>query len=466
MKFKIIYPPKYENEKRYIISTVFSHFLKLEDILLEFSDLIEKNEVHIICEDCESAQKIILNNVLFNLDEQDWLTERALPIMPLEYANLDELKGNFFYSNVPVLFGNVKGQLVYEIDNDIRCDIDIFGGIFFLLTLYEELVIDNYDEHGRFNYLDSIIFKSDLYMRPVVNEYLEILKTLFKKAGIPSIKSSNHYQLILSHDVDVPFSYDANTFNFIRNILADLILRKSFGTFIKKLGARLLPGKTLKYKLDPYNNLRYLMEVSEKYSIKSQFNFITLNGKGNIDGNYEISDDYFGVLLKEIHERGHVIGLHPSYETIDNFELLKGQYNKLKVILDNLSIPSVGLGGRQHYLRWRNPETWQIWDDIGLKYDSSIGSEYFMGFRCGTCFEFPVFNLLTKQPLKLIEYPLLVMDVCAFKLKTKEKINNSILEISKICKFYNGNLTFLFHNNYAVTKNQKIAYEKLISELI
>jgi len=89
-----------------------------------------------------------------------------------------------------------------------------------------------------------------------------------------------------------------------------------------------------------------------------------------------------------------------------------------------------------------------------------------MGFRCGTCFEFPVFNLLTKQPLKLIEYPLLVMDVCAFKLKSKEKIDNTVMEISRICRFYDGNLTFLFHNNYAVTKTQKDSYERLISELI
>ena len=466
MMIKIVYPPKFENEKRYIVDTVFGHFLQLEDISIEFSDLINKNEVHIICEDCVSAQKLILNNVLFNFEEKEWLTELSLPVIPLHYVNLDGITGKFLFNDVPVLYGKSTGPVAFKDEDNIRCAVDLLGGIFFLITLYEEVVINKYDEHGRFRYLDSITFKSGLYLRPVVNEYLEILKALFNKADFPVISNNRQYQLILSHDVDVPFSHDASAFNFIRNILADLILRKSFGTFIKKVGARLLPGKARKYRLDPYNNLRYLMNVSEKYFIKSQFNFITVNGRGNIDGNYEISDEYFGVLLKEIHQRGHVIGLHPSYQTFNDFELLKGQYYKLKVILDNLSIPSAGLGGRQHYLRWRNPETWQIWDDIGLKYDSSIGSEYYMGFRCGTCFEFPVFNLLKRQPLKLIEYPLLVMDVCAFKLKSKENIDNTIMVINRICKFYNGNMTFLFHNNYAVTKNQKASYEHLISELI
>jgi hypothetical protein len=171
-------------------------------------------------------------------------------------------------------------------------------------------------------------------------------------------------------------------------------------------------------------------------------------------------------LLKEIHERGHVIGLHPSYQTYNNLELLKTEYVKLKGILDNLSIPSDRLGGRQHYLRWGNPETWQIYNDTGLEYDSSLGSEYYVGFRCGTCFEFPVFNLLTKQSLKLVEFPLLVMDVYGFKLKSKKKMESAIKDIARICKFYNGNMTLLFHNNYVVTKRQKQSYEYLISELI
>ena len=466
MKVRIIYPPGFENEKRYIVYTVLNYFFKLEEVSLEFSDLIRKDEVHIICEDCASAQKLVLENILFNLKCEDWLTEGSLPLLPLEYVNLDGITGKFLFENIPVLYGKTAGRVAYKNDDTLHCDVDLLGGMFFLLTLYEEVVVKKYDEHGRFNYLDSVVFKSGLYLRPVVNEYLEVLKALFYKAGFLEISDKRQYQFILSHDVDVLFSHDARTFNFIRNIFADLIVRKSFRTFIKKVAARLLPGKALKHKLDPYNNLGYLMEVSEKHSIKSYFNFIAVNGRGNIDGSYEISDEFFKVLFKEIHQRGHVIGLHPSYQTFNDFNLLKGQFSKLKGILDNLSIPSGELGGRQHYLRWRNPETWQIWDDIGLTYDSSIGSESFMGFRCGTCFEFPVFNLLTKTKLKLIEYPLLVMDVCAFKTKSKDKINKTILEISRTCRFYNGNFTYLLHNNYIVTKKQKLYYEYLISELV
>lgn len=466
MRLKIAYPPKFEKEKSYIVYTVFRHFLKIEDISLEFSDNIKTDELEITCDDNAIFKKIVIKNILFDLEVKDWLKKSSLPTMPIGYTNLDELEGDFLFNNVPILYGRTSARIAYQENDSIKCDVDLFGGMFFLLTLYEEFVINKYDEHGRFNHLESIIYKSKLHLRPVVNEYLEILKGLFKKAGFVEIKNKRTYQLVLSHDVDVPFSHNASAFNFTRNVMADLILRKSFITFFKKIVARFLFRKELKYKLDPYNNLQYLMTVSENFLIKSHFNFIAVNGKGNIDGNYEITDEYFSRIFKEIHQRGHVIGLHPSYDTFINLNMLSEQYEKLKGILDSLQIPSNFLGGRQHYLRWKNPETWQIWEDVGLKYDSTLGSEYYMGFRCGTCYEFPVFNLLTKQSLNLMEYPLLIMDVYVFKLKSIKIMEKSIMDINRICRFYKGNMTFLFHNNYAVTKNQKNTYESLISKLI
>jgi hypothetical protein len=147
--------------------------------------------------------------VLFNFDENEWLTESSLPVIPLEYVNLDGITGKFLFNNAPVLYGKSSGPIAYINDGNLCCDVDLFGGIFFLLSLYEEVVIKKYDEYGRFSYLESILFKSKLYSRPVVNEYLEILKALLHRAGFSSITDTRQYQFTLSHDVDVPFSYDA-----------------------------------------------------------------------------------------------------------------------------------------------------------------------------------------------------------------------------------------------------------------
>ena len=125
-----------------------------------------------------------------------------------------------------MLFGKNENEIVYEINNLIYCNVDLLGGMFFFLTLYEEVVLSKTDEHGRFNFQDSLTYKTNLYTRPVVNEYLDVLIALLAKIGFDKIKNNRSYQLVLSHDVDVPFSNNASIFNFLRNILADFFIRK------------------------------------------------------------------------------------------------------------------------------------------------------------------------------------------------------------------------------------------------
>jgi peptidoglycan/xylan/chitin deacetylase (PgdA/CDA1 family) len=463
---KILCPKKFENEKRYVFDVVFYHFLELNDIYIEFSNSINNNEIIIINESSVTSKKIIIYNGLFNIDENDWMNIKSLPILPITFTNLEVLNDKFLYNNTPVLYGRNENKIIYQAGTTFYCDVDIFGGIFFFLTLYEEVVIKKYDEHERFNYLDSIIYKSKLYKRPVVNEYLDILISLLKKINFDCKIKNKKYHLILSHDIDVPFSYNAKIYNFLRNIFADILLRKTLLVPLKKIFSRLIPIKYLKYKLDPYNNFDYIMNTSDRFGIKSTFNFIAIYGNDGIDGRYDIEDIYFRKIFKLIKSRGHHIGLHPSYNSIDNNLLLNSQVDKFKKVTDYNKDIDVQLSSRQHYLRWRNPTTWQLYEDCGINQDSSIGSEYFNGFKCGTCYEYPVYNLFTRKQLKLTELPLLVMDVCVFKFMPFNIVLNDIISINNICKYYSGNMTLLYHNNYIVTKKQKRNYENLLSILL
>ena len=67
-------------------------------------------------------------------------------------------------------------------------------------------------------------------------------------------------------------------------------------------------------------------------------------------------------------------------------------------------------GGRQHYLRWENPETWRACEDAGLAHDSTLGFSAGSGFRTGACVDHPVFDLRARRALRLRERPLVVMD--------------------------------------------------------
>ena len=66
--------------------------------------------------------------------------------------------------------------------------------------------------------------------------------------------------------------------------------------------------------------------------------------------------------------------------------------------------------GRQHFLRFEIPTTWQIWEDNNMEWDSTLTYPGKEGFRGGTCYEYSVFNSLSRKKLKLKEMPLTVME--------------------------------------------------------
>ncbi len=101
-----------------------------------------------------------------------------------------------------------------------------------------------------------------------------------------------------------------------------------------------------------------------------------------------------------------MIGFHLSYNAYNDQKQWKEEFNKLSSkISQNVKI------GRQHFLRFEVPTTWQIWEDNNMKWDSTLSYADKEGFRCGASYEYSVFNILTRKKLKLKEMPLEVMEV-------------------------------------------------------
>ena len=148
-------------------------------------------------------------------------------------------------------------------------------------------------------------------------------------------------------------------------------------------------------------------------------------------------------MINHIKERGHVVGFHPSLETFDNAEKWKLEKDSLEQTL-NAQVNE----GRQHYLRFKAPFTWQIWEDNNMLFDSTVGFNKLVGFRCGTGDSFSIFNFLTRKKLNLKELPLVVMEGA---LKSMTKTSNDYLaalnKYRDISRCYNMKYTVLFHNS-------------------
>ena len=146
-------------------------------------------------------------------------------------------------------------------------------------------------------------------------------------------------------------------------------------------------------------------------------------------------------------------------------------YNRadiLKIELERLEkISGKTEEGRLHFLRFQNPLTWRIWENAGLKLDSTMGFAANIGFRCGTCREFPVFDVLDRISLNLREMPLVVMDEALRKLTSDaDEFWAEVTNMKNIVKKFNGKFCFLWHNNNnaayewrEIAENYELFYE-------
>jgi hypothetical protein len=123
-------------------------------------------------------------------------------------------------------------------------------------------------------------------------------------------------------------------------------------------------------------------------------------------------------------------------------------------------------GSRQHYLRWSPELSWRNLAEAGLQYDATLGFNEQLGFRCGTCWEYPVYDLVKRRPIKLRERPLLFMDVTVLRHQNMEidEIVYVANDLANTCRQFNGDFTMLWHNNFLTTEVLRECYKTIMMD--
>jgi len=421
---KIQIPNTFLPEKKYIVDTFFSEFLAL-DYSIEISE--SKN------------YKVILDNKNFieiedafwgNLDENTgYLHKENIP------KTVTRTKNEFFDDELIIIYGNDK----LEIDkNRIYCGIDIFASAFFILSRWEEAVFDKKDKHGRFPCELSLAQRNNFQYKAIVNEYVEMLWNMLVRLGCNQQRKTRKFQIIPTHDVDT-FLRFINLKTALKAIVGDIVKRKSLKTAIEST------SQYIKFKFnldnDPFDTFDYLMNISEKYGVKSHFYFIA--GKiGEYDVNYNFLNQEVKKTIFKIIEKGHFVGIHGSYNSFDNESQYLQEANRFK------SIGIEPYESRQHYLRLKIPETWHNLIKAKIKIDSSIAFTNDSGFRAGVCYEYKLFDVKQRKILDLKEQPLIFMETTTrFKYNTPEKFFKHLNHLKKVVKKFKGQFVFLWHNS-------------------
>lgn len=372
---------------------------------------------------------VIEDHFFQHIPDSNYLKTNYLPqkSTPLSWHNL----------YVEVLYGEpVIAPFASQNEPVIRCCADVFAATFLMLTRWEEYVLPDRDEHGRFPARASTAVRFQFLDRPVVNEWADLLYEMLHHLGWEQARPERKFRMSISCDVDHPRLWWSAAGRF-KTLAGSVFKRKSL-----KEAVFLLKNYFFKTG-DPYDVFDHWMDILEQHGLKAQFNFLGERAASS-DCYYPVQHPFVVATIRKIAARGHSIGFHPSYEAFDQPELFQRELDSIRHIS-----PVPVTSGRQHYLRFSAPETWRIWESAGMDWDSTLGYSEAEGFRCGICHDFPVFDFLERKMLRLREKPLIAMDVtlALYRQYTALEASDRLHQLRKQVERHQGEFVLLWHNS-------------------
>lgn len=273
---------------------------------------------------------------------------------------------------------------------------------------------------------------------------------LTRSQALPSLPPNKNFLVWLSHDVDR-----------VRKTLFHSI----YYAVKEKRGRHL---SSLFSSQNPYWNFERIMNIENVFDVKSTFFFLNESMRASIfwprsfilaKGRYRITDPSIQNVIRELDQNGWEIGVHGSYTSYDNIDLLQREKHQLETIVGH---PIKGI--RQHYLNLNIPQTWKIHRSLGFQYDASFGLTKDIGYRDDIYYPF--------HPLhdEFIVFPMAIMDSALFaQYKDIDSAWNKCLKIIKLAQEKKTLLSIIWHqrvfNEHDFPGYTEI-YERLIQECL
>lgn len=357
--------------------------------------------------------------------------------------------GKALYSNVKSFDDKVTLKVFSLAENaplfscegkEVRVNFDMLTISFLLLSRYEETMTERRDKYGRFCYSDSLCSKYELIDVPIVDEYAMLLRKFVQESFSNFVVTRREPKFVPTHDIDFLFRFPSFP-KAVKTIAGDLFKRKNLRLSCKSLAEYM---KSLRdFRRDPYVLAVYeLLKVSVENKLNSVFYFKSLRSKG-FDSTYNILSPKSCACIKDLQSHGVTVGLHGGYDSFDDKIIFATEKSRLETVC-GCEISAL----RQHFLRFDVRKTPQIWQECGIRSDSTLGFPEREGFRCGTCRPYPLYDIENDCALGVVEHPLVAMDTTLFQYRelTEEEAFANISRLYERCKAVEGDFVLLWHN--------------------
>jgi peptidoglycan/xylan/chitin deacetylase (PgdA/CDA1 family) len=258
------------------------------------------------------------------------------------------------------------------------------------------------------------------------------------------------FALCLTHDVDRPYKtyqslYYAVTKRRPSELLDVLPWREPFWTFedIMRLEDD-LGVRSAFYFLNEQHLLRD-RPIRDALSLENWMLYL---------GRYSLDDRDIRELIRTLDARGWEVGLHGSYDSYADRSRLAYERSRLEEVLGQRI-----LGGRQHHLNLDRPRTWRYQSELGLRYDSSLGSSQGYGFEHG-------YHPIRPFDDEFVVFPLTLMERTLPNVETApEQAWEECERLLREARDNEGVMTVLWHPCYFSERafpNYRDLYRRLI----
>lgn len=320
---------------------------------------------------------------------------------------------------------------------------------------------ERYDDRngllGRLGLTDTLVVDA------LAEDLLAVLRRTWPQIG----GLDRDVRLHVSHDVDAPYLY---AFSGLRGLakaaLADArrvdVRLASLSAWMASVGGN--------DDADPYFLFDWLMDQSETHGLTSTFYFIAGRSGGRLDGDYDLGNPRMRRLLGRIVERGHDVGLHPSYNAFRSLDVIRAEKARLLSLAQDAGWSGSEIPVRMHYLRFDPMITPGLLDQAGFAFDSSLGFAGRAGFRRGTMREFRLWDWTRGRPTGLLEKPLMAMDASLYKPDNEgldpARAEARLALLTDQIHAAGGGINLLWHNNFFFSADHMTAYEHIVRRAV
>jgi hypothetical protein len=375
--------------------------------------------------------------------------------------------GEIFFLSRPVLFENdirdheisVFGwegiKVFFAAGKNSALPFDPFAAAFYLVSRYEEYLPHIKDQHERFDAKESLAYQKDFLNKPVINIWALKIREIIRERYPDLIFREHKYKFISTIDIDNAFAYREKGFVRTAGALARNLLQLDFEQLSERLNV--LAGRIP----DPYDTYDYQLQIQKKYGFPVIY-FFLMADYGVNDKNVPVQSYRLQSLIKSLADYADA-GIHPGYNSHQDFKKLKEEHARLKEILKREITKS-----RQHFLKLHLPDTCRNLIELDITDDYTMGYASRTGFRAGICSSFNFYDLDYDTETSLRMHPFAVMEgTLKYAMGIPpERAMEYIAPLIDEVKAVNGTFISLWHNESLsedrLWKGWREVYEEMV----